>query len=43
VWVDVFRKDINDLGKDLNNVVEYAVDNVSKLEADHTAIIENML
>ena len=43
VWVDVFRKDINDLGKDLNDAVEYAVDNVSELEADHTAIIENML
>ena len=43
VWVDVFRKDIDDLGKDLNDVVEYAVDNVSELEADHMAIIENML
>ena len=37
----MFRKDIDDLGKDLNDMVEYAVDNVSKLEADHTAIIEN--
>ena len=43
VWVDGFRKDINDLGKDLNDAVEYAVDNVSELEADHMAIIKNML
>jgi len=43
VWVDAFRKDIDELGKDLNDAVEYAVDNVSELEADHMAIIENML
>jgi len=43
VQVDMFGKDIDDLGKDLNDAVEYAVDNVSKLKADHTTIIENML